>query len=91
MDVSLYIKGKKRNRHVIALLFTLVFVASCERQAGTYSPKLYSKDSVSFSYPSNWTVSSDSIDDGVRVIHIETPGLKLSNDKCLQEGRSSYS
>ena len=67
-----------KNSPVGLLLFLLPFFSSCEKMADIGSPKGYSKGSLSFLYPGNWSVAEDEKiggpDDESRVINIESPG-----------------
>lgn len=58
----------------ISLLCILIIIAACEQNADTSKPLNYAKDTISFAYPENWTVTEDKQEDDVRYLFIETPG-----------------
>lgn len=55
----------------LALLFVF---SACEPAADISSPQKYAKDGLSFTYPGNWNITEDSVEDEVRTLFVETPG-----------------
>lgn len=59
---------------ILVTVTLLFFLASCEKVADVSSPQKYEKPYVSFSYPGNWDVTEDVVEDGIRYIYVESPG-----------------
>lgn len=59
-------------------LLLLPFFSACEKMADVASPQVYSKGSLSFSYPGNWEITEDekigTPNDESKIINLESPG-----------------
>ncbi|WP_444995846.1 hypothetical protein [Aliikangiella sp. IMCC44359] len=69
------------NKSINAFAFLLLFflVAACsEKKADLEKQKTYEKQGLSFTYPANWKVTEDSVNEGVRFIFIESPGAAIT-------------
>ena len=52
----------------------LLGLVGCEKTADISSPVKYEKDNISFSYPKNWKVTEDVVQQEVRYLFVESPG-----------------
>ena len=67
------------NKTILYFLIALLpFFSACEKMADVGSPTIYSKGSLSFSYPGNWYVGSEEKfggpDDDSSLICLQSPG-----------------
>jgi len=60
------------------LTFSFLIAACSERPADLETKRIYEKQGLSFSYPGNWEVTEDSVNEGVRFIFIESPGAAIT-------------
>ena len=68
--------GHKIKIKMITILITFLFtlIGCGERSADIKHPKSYFKNGLKFSYPGNWTITSDEGPASFRSITVETPG-----------------
>jgi hypothetical protein len=65
---------------IAAALLALLLLAGCESVPEVGSPRSYSRDGISFSYPANWSVTEDVVQPGeprYRYLFVESPGSAL--------------
>ncbi|WP_394225186.1 hypothetical protein [Pseudoalteromonas spongiae] len=57
------------------ILVLLFFISACSEKPADMNNQLkYEKDGLSFSYPANWEVTEDFVNEDVRFVFVESPG-----------------
>ena len=77
---------------IISIILVVVFVSGCTDSANTDLTKTFSKQGVSFNYPSDWFVmpyDNGSISTDAQVIGLVGPGTDLNYDLAIQKVPSS--
>jgi hypothetical protein len=64
----------KIKKSIILLVFLITLIGCGERAADIKNPKHYNKSGLKFSYPGNWTITSDDELDSFHSIIVETSG-----------------
>jgi hypothetical protein len=77
---------------IISIILVVVFVSGCTDSANTDLTKTFSKQGVSFNYPSDWFVmpyDNGSISTDAQVIGLVGPGTDLNYDLAVEKMPSS--
>ncbi|MEZ8932221.1 MULTISPECIES: hypothetical protein [unclassified Vibrio] len=60
------------------ILVLLFFISACSEKPADMNNQLkYEKDGLSFSYPANWEVTEDFVNEDVRFVFVESPGYAI--------------
>lgn len=59
------------------LLILLAVLSGCDNTPDTAHPLSYNKNGITFSYPGNWTVTEEGVNEAMRYVIVEGPGNGL--------------